>query len=254
MKPERIQLALKLISSHLLLIPLIIIFSLFIANGAFLCISIAQTILVIIFLTGYWEFFGLRFRLIYFGFIEVLIIGELWLRLANNASSETNWNVIVPFLLIQIFLIYVLVKIIVVIFREERNKLEIIFPFSTGRYLITDGGNSRISRMMNYHFHSAIHKKNRTNYSMLFATDIIRLDGKNKGFMPMINESYPIFENTVVWPIQGRIIKIVNDIEDNIPFPTRASIIPTEDPESLSSSILLTGFISDPEVYPVNLI
>ena len=218
MKHERIQLAFKLIFSHLVIIPIILGSSLFIGNDLFLILSITQTVLLILFFSGYWEFFGLTFRLIYCACIEAILIGILLLKIPGRVSTEFIGFFTILLAIIQIFLIYVLIKIFVAIFRKEKNRLEIEFPFNTGKYLITDGGNSKISRIMNYHFHSAIHKKNKTNYSMMFATDIVRLDGKNKGFMPRNNESYPIFENTVISPIQGRIVRVVNDIDDNIPY------------------------------------
>ena len=113
---------------------------------------------------------------------------------------------------------YELIKIFVVILRKEKNNFDIAFPFGQGKYMITDGGNSRISRMMNYHFHSAVHKKKKTNNSMLFATDIVRIDGAQQKFLPFHNEDYPIFGEKVLSPMSGVIFKIENNISDNIPF------------------------------------
>ena len=125
---------------------------------------------------------------------------------------------LIIFALINLYLWFILGKIIVVIFKNDREKLEIEFPFHQGTYLITDGGNSKWSRLMNYHFHSVVHKKRGTNQSMLYATDVVkRTDGKLK-ILPKQNEDYPIFNEKVYSPMEGVVFKIVNDIDDNIPF------------------------------------
>jgi murein DD-endopeptidase MepM/ murein hydrolase activator NlpD len=71
---------------------------------------------------------------------------------------------------------------------------------------------------MNYHFYSPIHKKNRTNNSMKFATDIVKVNSSKKTFLPPNNEDYLIFEEEVYCPMAGSIIKVENGIEDNIPY------------------------------------
>ena len=104
------------------------------------------------------------------------------------------------------------------IFKNEINKFEISFPFRQGNFLITDGGNSKISRMMNYHFYSSIHKRNKTNYSMLFATDIVMIDNSGRLFLPPQNEDYPVYGKKVFSPMSRVIFKIENSVMDNIPY------------------------------------
>jgi hypothetical protein len=120
--------------------------------------------------------------------------------------------------MIQIWLLFLLFKIIIAIFRREKGAVEIVFPFKQGKYLITDGGNSRISRLMNYHFYSAVHKKNRTNLSMSFATDIVKIKDSGSNYLPPDNEDYPIFGEKVFSPISGIVKKVENGIDDNIPY------------------------------------
>jgi hypothetical protein len=120
--------------------------------------------------------------------------------------------------ILQTYLFYELIKISIVILRPDKNYIEINFPLKNGLYLITDGGNSKISRFMNYHFYSPVHKKNGTNNSMKFATDIVKIDPSKKSFLPPDNEDYPIFEEEVYCPIAGSVIKVENGIEDNIPY------------------------------------
>jgi hypothetical protein len=156
---ERNQIALKLIATHIILPVGLILLALFIPDFSCLLCAITQTVLFILVLSGYWEFFGI---------------------------AGTNF--------------------------------EITFPLKHGRYLITDGGNSKISRLMNYHFYSPLHKKNQTNYSMLFATDLVKIKKNKKGFIPRHNEEYPIFGEKVYCPMAGQVVKVENNIDDNEPF------------------------------------
>jgi hypothetical protein len=218
MKYERTQIALKLISTHIIFIPVLILISLLIKADAFLILSITQAILVILFLTGYWEFFGLRFRIIYSLFIELLLLMALTWKISLKETMINNWYLIIPLVLIQAYLIFELIKIFIVIFKHEKKKVEIVFPFRQGRFLITDGGNSKISRLMNYHFHSAVHKKKKTNFSMMFATDIVQLSASPDKFLPRKNEDYPVFSEKVFSPINGLVVMVKNNIEDNLAY------------------------------------
>jgi hypothetical protein len=118
----------------------------------------------------------------------------------------------------QTWLLFILIKIFIVIFKRDKGAVEIGFPFKQGKYLITDGGNSRMSRLMNYHFYSPVHKKKKTNLSMLFATDIIKVSNSAINYFPPLNEDYPIFGEKVFSPVNGLIVKVDNSIEDNIPY------------------------------------
>ncbi|MGC1390838.1 MAG: M23 family metallopeptidase [Bacteroidales bacterium] len=133
-------------------------------------------------------------------------------------KTGNNHYLIFFLAIIQIWILFLLIKIIIVIFRSEKGAVQIEFPFKQGSYLITDGGNSRISRLMNYHFYSPVHKKKKTNLSMLFATDIAKIGNSGKLFLPPRNEDYPIFEENVFSPVDGVVYKVENGIDDNIPF------------------------------------
>jgi hypothetical protein len=105
-----------------------------------------------------------------------------------------------------------------VIFKHDREAVGIEFPFKQGNFLITDGGNSRISRLMNYHFFSPVHMKKKTNLSMLFATDIVKINNLESNYLPSRNEDYPIYREKVYSPVSGVVVKVENGIEDNIPY------------------------------------
>jgi hypothetical protein len=215
---ERTQLSLKLILSHIILLPLLILISLFTNHDSFLLVSISQTVLIILILSGYWEFLGLRFKKIYFLSSEAILITALILKALVLNKPETNLYLVVILLFIQIWLLFVLLKIIITIFRREKEAVEIVFPFKKGKYLITDGGNSRLSRLMNYHYFSPVHKKKKTNLSMLFATDIVRIKNSGNNFLPPDNNDYPIFGEKVFSPISGLVVKVESSISDNVPY------------------------------------
>jgi hypothetical protein len=125
-------------------------------------------------------------------------------------------------LLVLIVLILALevVEIMIVRWRSEKKEIELAFPFRDGKYVITDGGNSKTSRLMNYHYYSPIHRKNHTNNSMMFAANIVKLErgrGGN-GFLPKRLEGYHIWREEIHSPMSGKIIKVIDDIPDNEPF------------------------------------
>ena len=216
--PERTQIAFKLISSHIILLPVLILSSLFTGLNGFLTISVVQTILLILYFSGYWEFFGLRTRIIYSALMELLLLAELIFILIAPSSGITNRYLLGSLLIIEAYLLFELVKIIIVILNKESADVEIAFPFRNGKYLITDGGNSRISRLMNYHFFSSVHKKNRTSNSMLFATDIVKIADSGRKFLPAGNEDFAIFGESVISPVSGIVSRVIENIDDNIPW------------------------------------
>ena len=211
---ERTQIIIRLVSTHLILIPVLILISLFINRDAYLLLSISQSLIVILFLTGYWEFFGLLFRAIYSISMEFMLVFVTGWKIFTKINSDRNLVLIAILIIIQVYLLIELIKMFVVIFRNENNNFEIRFPFQQCKYIITGGGNSKVSRMMNSHFYSPIHKKNKTNYSMLFATDIVRIDSTRRRFLPAHNEDYSIFGEEVFSPMRGIIVKTENNIDE----------------------------------------
>lgn len=215
---ERNLIIIKIISTHILLLLGLVFVTFIFKNDIFLLISVAQSFLLILFITGYWEFFGIKFKWIYFASVEILLLISLSFSFYNGNTEIPTLLGSSVLLILQVYLIFLLIKICRVIFIKDNEKLEIAFPFGHGLYLITDGGNSKISRMMNYHFHSSVHKKRNTNKSMLYATDIIKLSEEKTSFFPVAIQDYAIFNENIFSPIEGLIIKVVNDIVDNKPF------------------------------------
>jgi hypothetical protein len=215
---ERTLLAIKLISSHLLLIILLIFVSFLSEGYPFFTLAITQTLLLILFIAGYWEFFGLRFRRIFCAVAESIILGIFAWKLYSGSPTESNPYIVFILSLIEFSLAFELVRTIRVIYEKASPAFEIEFPFRRGNYLITDGGNSKLSRLMNYHYYSATHKRNKTNNSMLYATDIVKIVNNKSNFLPVENDAYLIFNEPIYSPMEGEVVKVVNGIPDNQPY------------------------------------
>ncbi len=215
---ERNVFIIKLVTSHIFLVPVILILFFLFSLPMIPAVLIPQTILVILFFTGYWEFIGRRNKWLICLADEALILITFFAGFSSFNSSQEKLVWIVIFSLIELYLLLILSRILWVILKEDKEKYEIEFPFRNGAYLITDGGNSKISRLMNYHFHSPVHKRKQTNHSMLYATDIVKMRDQVKKFLPPENTDYPIFGEDIYCPMEGRVVKVVNDVEDNIPY------------------------------------
>ncbi len=217
---ERNIIIIKLLTSHILLVPMVLM-AIFLFNFPLVpALLIAQTLLIILFFTGYWEFFSDKARLLIFLICELAIISVIPVKLSSGNFNSGGMIIFLALSVIEGYLLFLLGKILWVITKQEKEKFEIAFPFRNGTYLITDGGNSRLSRLMNYHFHSPVHKRKNTNLSMLHATDIVKLNENGRKFLPSENKNadYPVFGENIYSPVYGQVVKVVSDLEDNIPF------------------------------------
>lgn len=215
---ERNQIILKLLLTHILLPLGLVSATLLVKTDRFLMVSVSQIAVIILFLAGYWEFFTSRFKWIFFTGIETLLLFTVGERIYSNHNVPDTLMLNLILVVVLLYVVYILCNILRVIFKNDPAGLEIEFPFKDGKYMITDGGNSKISRIMNYHFHSPVHKKRNTNNSMLYATDIVRLSAGNHGFLPAANNDYSVFGEKLYSPMGGIIVKVINNLEDNIPY------------------------------------
>jgi hypothetical protein len=215
---ERDLLMVKLVATHIVPAPLLAVLPLLISRDGFLSVAVAQSVVVILYLSGYWEFFGLKFRWIFCLSVEALLLLSLSLRLFVYDSLPPDPGWIISLGLIQLWMLILLIRILLVVFRIDPNSIRIAFPFKEGRYLVTDGGNSRGSRMMNYHFYSPVHKKKGTNRSMRFAADMVMLESGRHRFLPLDNHQYPVFGERLYSPIGGTVFKVMEGIPDNAAF------------------------------------
>lgn len=215
---ERTLLAIKLIVSHIVLILGLTVCSIFVQNDAFLLLTITQTVLSIIFFAGYWEFFGIRFRYVFCAIIQLFLLAIFTFKMQPDIYYNSNVYVVISLSLVQLLLLYKLSGIFLVIYKKDNPSFEINFPFNQGEYLITDGGNSKTSRLMNYHYYSPVHKRNKTNNSMLFAADIVKVDKAYPSFLPDENGQYPVFGMNIYSPMDGVVVKVEDNIQDNKPY------------------------------------
>ncbi|MCF8381874.1 MAG: M23 family metallopeptidase [Bacteroidales bacterium] len=215
---ERNIFSLKIAASHIFLVPVVLMIILIFNIPWFPAILIPQTMLVILFFAGYWEFFRKWIKYLICLIDEIIILSVIIIRLSSDYLIHEELIILLVLALVEFYLLFLLGKILWVIWKDDKEKLEIEFPFRNGTYLVTDGGNSEICRLMNYHFHSPFHKRKNTNRSMIYATDIVKSVDKGKKFLPPENTDYPIFSESIYCPMEGRIVMGVNDIEDNIPF------------------------------------
>jgi Peptidase family M23 len=215
---ERTAMISKLVSTHIVL-PVTVAAAAFVVTGdAFLVNVMAQTILLIVYLAGYWEFFGMKLRRLFPISLEILLLAQLAYRAASQTHFEYNLYLADGMFAVEVFLLIQLVRIMVVILKKDKSMLEIEFPLRSGKFLITDGGNSSISRLMNYHYWSPVHRKNDTYKSMLYATDIVKIVPPYPSFLPPENTDYPIFGEPVYCPIDGTVVKVEHSIADNRPY------------------------------------
>jgi hypothetical protein len=217
---ERLLLIFRFVTTHFLLPIGIWLLSVLLSSDFLIINLIGQSTLLLIFFTGYWEFSGLRLRNLFVFTLEILFLIILYEKLmachiANLLSSANIFGCFV-----ELFLLLKLRNVLSVIFKKDEPFLSIEFPFGEGTYIITDGGNSKTSRMMNYHYYSPMHKKARTNASMQFAVDIGCLENRkgNNGFFPVHNADYYLYDKVIMSPIDGIVFKIIDGIPDNIPY------------------------------------
>ena len=215
---ERSKLIIKLVASHFLLVSGLLCGAMIVGIESFIILSIVQTVLLILFLAGYWEFMGKTFKCFFCCGIEFLIILVIAIKLKTVDFETPSLCWISSFVIAESYLLFLLIRIFIVIFKNDRLAVEIEFPLSNGQYMVTDGGNSKISRLMNYHFHSEAHKRKKTNYSMLYATDIVQVKNSSKKFFPLTNEEYPIFGEKIFCPMEGEVVVLINSIDDNLPY------------------------------------
>ena len=118
----------------------------------------------------------------------------------------------------------------------HESPVNLAFPFKNGTYAVFEGGNGKVSPLMNYHYGAAIHKGAHINVSMRYAVDITKLSrwgNDADGFMPRQNDKYAVFNQIVYSPCDGE----VSDIEDKWPNETPWSGKP---PYNVGNHILIT--------------
>jgi len=174
-----------------------------------------------IFLMGTWVFasFYLRYAIL---ILTIAVIIRSLMRVGNLHFFVTphflGWVAYCAGVVVIGFLVYLVAGAIRSHFYGE-TPVNLAFPFKHGTYAVFEGGNGRMSSLMNYHYGASIHKGARTNLSMRYAVDITKLTrwgNDGDGFLPMKNDKYAVFNQVVYSPCDGE----VSDVEDKWPNET----------------------------------
>ncbi len=105
--------------------------------------------------------------------------------------------------------------------RPHTDAVDLAFPFSRGAYLVTDGGDGARSFLVNYHYGFGRHRAAGVSASMRYAIDVVEIGAagaESRGFLPPVNESYRIWQRQTLAPCTGRVVHVVQDVEDNGAF------------------------------------
>lgn len=235
---SRIQIFLLILITHILL-PLSLLISLPVASNINIFVYSVYYLLVgnilwLLYQAGSWEFTYYQLRWLYillwgivglYSFFQKIISG---LHKSVYLISTADFILIVAGITANIILLYLHLRIYQSITRASKDSndeiLNIAFPCKNGTYLITDGGDGSICSLMNYHYKGSIHGKNNTYKSMRFAVDIVEMKSNGrtvKSTLSNNNKDYEIFYKKVYSPIDGIVIDVKDDIEDNCPFPKK---------------------------------
>ncbi len=186
------------------------------ALGLQLLVLISYT--AFIFLMGSWVFasFYIRYAVLILTIataIRVLMhLSKLPFFVTPHFLGWVGYGVGVVF---TVVMIYLSVGAVRAYFYDEAP-VKLAFPLKQGVYAVFEGGNGRVSSLMNYHFGASMHKGARTNLSMRYAVDITKLKrwgNDADGFFPSDNTKYAIFNQVVYSPCDGE----VSDVEDKWP-------------------------------------
>ena len=103
----------------------------------------------------------------------------------------------------------------------DKESLNLSFPFEGGIHVVFEGGDGRMSPLMNYHYGSSVHGKSGVNNSMKYAVDITRLSAWGNdayGFFPRVCPAYPVFNESVLSPCDGVIAGVADDLPNEEPW------------------------------------
>lgn len=185
--------------------------------GAALCIILSGNLLFLLFKAGPWEFTW--FYLKHIIFLAYLAVSGLTMVFNDNARFVLNSveYIIIATIVVTLFFNINAVRAL----KRPAKCLNLDFPFENGKYLVTDGGDGSISSLINYHNKAQVHKRGKSNTSMRFATDIVKLNKTGFTVSSLLtekNENYAIYNDKVYSPCDALIVEVVDGIENNIPF------------------------------------
>jgi hypothetical protein len=172
------------------------------------------------FIKGEWYLFGyyLRFILLLSYVIVIFSSYNSILDVANFVSI--GLGEVVSFAFLLLFLSFTFVAV-----RDHRHVgigTEAEFPLHKGQYYIAHGGSNAI---INHHA-PAVYSR--------FAIDILKINKfgfRAKGFYPKDLRKYFIFEEIVYSPVEGTVVKVIDEHADMIP--------PNQDPKNPAGNYVI---------------
>jgi hypothetical protein len=179
----------------------------------------AGGLVLFVYLTGYWGFLLYRLRVAAaLGFLAVLAWQVLFLLGAEPPVVVTPASVV----LIALGIVPMIAACRAIVARRTRdNPIRLRFPFDKGVYYALEGGDSSVSRFMNYHFAGSSHKRRGVNRSMRYAVDLVKLDSRGcfaDGLLPVRTSAYWIFGQRVLSPCDGKVVHVQDGLPDERPF------------------------------------
>lgn len=182
---------------------------------------LAGNSIFLLFRVGYWEFswYYLRY-IIKFLFAAFGLFTLIYVLVVNRTIYSIKIYIDVVLICLAFIIMYINLRALCASIKPKEY-MKLSFPFKGGKYIITDGGDGKISSLVNYHNKSQVHKKGRSNTSMRFAADIAKLNKNGftvKNILKDSNSEYEIFHEKVYSPCGGVVVAKVDGIDNNIPF------------------------------------
>ena len=186
-------------------------------------IIMTSPVIIILFLSGYWQ------QLTYCGRIIIVIaytaaVYKSWLNSKSlplySRLIYVDWILIMAGLGISVVLICNIFNIFES-YSYKGKSVNLTFPLQNGTYMICFGGNGEKSALANYHYKFPLYSRTRLDPSVIYAVDIVKLNGfgkSAKGFMSFDNHRYEIFLETVYSPCDGTVVSIENKWPDEKPY------------------------------------
>jgi len=184
--------------------------------------AVAFMFLCFLYQCNSWEFTFEKLRVIYLVLFTFTVAVKLYIGGFRISLLGYDWLFLVISLLALLFMCCKMCQIRKAS-KVPEERLELAFPFQKGKYLITEGGDGYISSLMNYHYKSSTHGQHKTQKSMRYAVDIVKIGSWSRTTPKLIacanNADYAIFHDTIISPVDGVVVKVEDGIENNVTFP-----------------------------------
>lgn len=175
--------------------------------------------MALLLLVNWWEFGGLWLR----GFWLVAFTAAVFIRLVSrpieSSNGGTTWTS-AALGLVGAAGAWLLARAIAAR-RHSGPAVDLMPPFASGRFLVTDGGDGQRSFLVNYHYGFGQHRRSGASRSMRYAMDVVEVGPAGmsaRGFVPRRNEAFLIWQRPLLSPCTGVVAHVENGIEDNTAF------------------------------------